>query len=414
MNRNNKEPDIKCLLQFIQERAELLKTSFAKEHARTKAEKKPNSNKATSDEKRKPHQKTLATSNPQPSTQTQPTNKTTNSSPQEQSKPSCAICDQEHYVHQCEKFTKMSIDDRQKAVQENNLCFNCLKKGHSSRRCRNRYTCKECRRSHHTLLHKEREEKTEEKPPDKPNVTAMCAMNNHSVLFPIVAVVVRANGRQIKTRAVLDQCSTLSLCTEALLNKLHVKGTPTPLEVDTVNGLRVNNNSVTANLQICSIDQEAKFTLTALRSVPRLPVSISSMASTQTLNSYTHLNDISLPTCNSNDVDLLIGSNCPDIFMITDHRYGKPGEPYAQQFPLGWTVIGPVNSNSTSRHTVNLTSEVTNADLSNMFVKLRQYDFPDALSSSKQELSVEGRKKITNPNLREEIIGIQSRSFINM
>ena len=43
-------------------------------------------------------------------------------------------------------------------------------------------------------------------------------------------------------RAVLDQCSTLSLCTEALLNKLHVKGTPTPLEVDTVNGLRVNNN----------------------------------------------------------------------------------------------------------------------------------------------------------------------------
>ena len=158
-------------------------------------------------------------------------------------------------------------------------------------------------------MHKEREEKTEEKPPDKPNVAAMCAMNNHSVLFPIVAVVVRANGRQIKTRAVLDQCSTLSLCTEALLNKLHVKGTPTPLEVDTVNGLRVNNNSVTANLQICSIDQEAKFTLTALRSVPRLPVSISSMASTQTLNSYTHLNDISLPTCNSNDVDLLIGSS---------------------------------------------------------------------------------------------------------
>ena len=41
LNRNNKEPDFQCLLQFIQERAELLKTSFAKEHARTKAEKKP-------------------------------------------------------------------------------------------------------------------------------------------------------------------------------------------------------------------------------------------------------------------------------------------------------------------------------------------------------------------------------------
>ena len=58
--------------------------------------------------------------------------------------------------------------------------------------------------------------------------------------------------------------------------------------------------------------------------------------------------------------------------MITDHRYGEPGEPYAQQFPLGWTVIGPVSSNATTRHTVNLTSEVTNTDVLNMFVKLWQ------------------------------------------
>ena len=124
------------------------------------------------------------------------------------------------------------------------------------------------------MLHKETTETPPDKPPDKTNVTAMCAMNNNSVLFPIVAVVVRANGREVKTRAVLDQCSTLSLCTESLLKKLQVQGTPTPLEVDTVNGLRVNNNSVTANLQVCSINHDTEFDLTALRSVPRLPVSI--------------------------------------------------------------------------------------------------------------------------------------------
>ena len=73
-------------------------------------------------------------------------------------------------------------------------------------------------------------------------------MNNNSVLFSIVVVVERANGCQIKTFTVFDHCSTLSLCTEALLNKLHVKGTLTPLKVDTVNRLCVKNNSVTANL----------------------------------------------------------------------------------------------------------------------------------------------------------------------
>ena len=75
------------------------------------------------------------------------------------------------------------------------------------------------------MLHKETTEKPSDKTPEKPNVTAMCAMNNNSVFFPIVAVIVRANGKELKTRAVLDQCSTLSLCTDNLLNKLQLKGT---------------------------------------------------------------------------------------------------------------------------------------------------------------------------------------------
>ena len=181
-------------------------------------------------------------------------------------------------------------------------------------------------------------------------------------------------------------------------------GKSSPLEVDTVNGLRVNNSSVAVNLQICSVSHDATFDLRDVRSVPRLPVSISSMASPHALQNYEHLNDIILPACEGDEVDLLIGSNFPDVFMITDHRYGEPGEPYAQQFPLGWTIIGPVNNNTATRHTVNLTSEVTNSDLSDMFSKLWKYDFPDASSISKQELSVEDKiaQKIVNDSLIKE------------
>ena len=89
--------------------------------------------------------------------------------------------------------------------------------------------------------------------------------------------------------------------------------------------------------------------------------------------------------------------------MINDQRYGKQGEPYAQQFAFGWAVIGPVSS-KTTRHTVNLMSEVTNTELSNLFSKLWHYDFPDALSSSKQELSVEDKtaQKIVNDSFIKE------------
>ena len=215
LNRNNKEPDFKCLLQFIQERAELLKTSFAKEHARTKAEKKPNSAKSTSEEKKKPAQKTLATSTPTPVPTTNTGQLQSKSSTTEPRKPFCFICEKEHYTNQCDKFKAMSVEERITAITEKRLCFKCLKAGHSSRFCRSRFGCKECRRNHHTMLHKETTEKPSDKTPEKPNVTAMCAMNNNSVLFSIVAVIVRANGKELKTRAVLDQCSSLSLCTES-------------------------------------------------------------------------------------------------------------------------------------------------------------------------------------------------------
>ena len=285
LNKIDKEPDFNNFLQFIQDRSALLKTSFAKESARLKAEKKslPSNKSNSSDEKKKTPAKTLATSAPM-ATSNVSQQQNTSSTP-EQRKPKCFICDNEHYVNQCEKFKAMSIEERINAVTEKRLCFKCLKIGHSSRFCRNRFGCKECRRNHHTMLHKETTEKPPDKPPDKTNVTAMCAMNNNSVLFPIVAVVVRANGHELKTRAVLDQCSTLSLCTENLLNKLRLKGTSSPLEVDTVNGLRVNSKSVTVNLQIYSLHRDEKFDLQDIRSVPRLPVSVFSMESNQTLNS---------------------------------------------------------------------------------------------------------------------------------
>ena len=190
---------------FIQDRATLLKTSFSKEHARLKAEKKTTVSTVTSDEKKKTAPKTLATSTPvQENTSKSKTAESTSFQPR---KLHCAICEQEHYVNQCDKFKEMTVDNRKKAAYENRLCFNCLLRGNSSHRCRNRYRCKECKKNHHTLLHKDVEDKPPEKPPENTNITPMCAMNNNAALFPIVAVVVRANGREIRTRAVLDQCS---------------------------------------------------------------------------------------------------------------------------------------------------------------------------------------------------------------
>ena len=41
-----------------------------------------------------------------------------------------------------------------KFVKDTKLCFNCFQSGHSSNACPSKFTCRECKMKHHTLLHR--------------------------------------------------------------------------------------------------------------------------------------------------------------------------------------------------------------------------------------------------------------------
>lgn len=65
-----------------------------------------------------------------------------------------------HGIQRCSTFASLSSDDKMQALRENNVCFSCLKPGHSSRNCRRRVCCEiivegggKCGRMHHSLLH---------------------------------------------------------------------------------------------------------------------------------------------------------------------------------------------------------------------------------------------------------------------
>ena len=109
-----------------------------------------------------------------------------------------------------------------------------------------------------------------------------------------MAVTVTAAGKKIDTLAVLDQCSDVTLCTSQLLNKLQVQGKRAQFSVDTVNGRHTDFNSRTTNLKIRSVDGTASFELTGVKSVPQLPVKISSMAGTEALKHFEHFDGRSL------------------------------------------------------------------------------------------------------------------------
>lgn len=73
---------------------------------------------------------------------------------------SCIVCNGEHRLYQCNKFTtQMNRKQRYDVVKQKKLCVNCLTPGHSRDNCTSSSRCRECLaigkadNLHHTLLH---------------------------------------------------------------------------------------------------------------------------------------------------------------------------------------------------------------------------------------------------------------------
>ncbi len=75
----------------------------------------------------------------------------------------CMCCGESHSMRKCQKLMDMTMEEKRKFIQDNKLCFACLRKGHNSKDCKNRAMCGICKRHHPTPLHEERP------PPDKPS-----------------------------------------------------------------------------------------------------------------------------------------------------------------------------------------------------------------------------------------------------
>ena len=65
----------------------------------------------------------------------------------------CPLCEGQHSLVKCSSFLKKSVDQRSDVIHEKGLCYGCFKRGHMSASCLDRFTCGECGRPHHTLLH---------------------------------------------------------------------------------------------------------------------------------------------------------------------------------------------------------------------------------------------------------------------
>jgi hypothetical protein len=76
----------------------------------------------------------------------------------------CVKCLKSHHLNNCEDFRRLTLKEREQFVKKSGLCFGCLRVGHLARNCRNRLTCKDCKKTHPTSLHFPFKDKEEEIP----------------------------------------------------------------------------------------------------------------------------------------------------------------------------------------------------------------------------------------------------------
>lgn len=163
----------------------------------------------------------------------------------------CLLCNSKHFINSCPNFLSMSPSQRRDLIKRVNRCFNCLSKNHSGTECKSKYTCRICRKKHHTLLHVGSDSfsaaeldspttnSTDNSDDSKHAVLSLCSSakakpRSHVLLATAWIRVSVQSGRSINVRALLDQGSEMTFITENLAQLLRVKRIRMPTEISAV------------------------------------------------------------------------------------------------------------------------------------------------------------------------------------
>jgi len=179
----------------------------------------------------------------------------------------CQVCTKQHDIWKCSKFKGLTYEEKRKTVQSGGLCNKCLVKGHIAKECpKVNFKCQRpgCGGSHHTLMHRlaagirrdlnsmnrntasqnsnsataaiaEQHLQPSQATARSCDVTgagdgngiavAATGVGETRVCLGSIPVKVRGKSNEvIKTYALLDNGSEVTVCHEQLANKLELDG----------------------------------------------------------------------------------------------------------------------------------------------------------------------------------------------
>ncbi|XP_014676725.1 PREDICTED: uncharacterized protein LOC106816617 [Priapulus caudatus] len=331
--------------------------------------------------------------------------------------PKCPMCEDTHYLNQCDRFRELAVKDRHSFVLMKKLCVNCFQAGHFGRDCQKKWTCNVpgCGQRHNRWLHLPNHQTATDtlaaKPvttrgstfpannqpvgtiKSRPNMDVRCAFagaGQGTIGMPIIPVTIQDLGRrkQTETYALLDRCSNSTVCTDRLRTKLNVLGRPGIMELTTLHRDHVEEEVMVVDLEVGALNSGKTFRLTDVISREKLNVSLDNRVTSSDIGHMLHLRDVTLLNVDVSQVDLIIGSDHAQLLIDLESRSGKEGEPIATRTLLGWAMFGPTKKFTPKK----ASTYFVNSTLSLEKQVERYWKLDDPLYKEETALSVSNRK----------------------
>ena len=301
----------------------------------------------------------------------------------------CILCKTEkHPLYSCQKFRSLPHEEKISTIKVNNMCMNCLGKGHYIADCKSLHRCRKCQNPHHTLLHTDRRERQRDQPhhqpatplSSEPEVSANAAttrLKPCSLLMTCQVRIIAPDGSSLKVRALLDSGSSASFVSERLVQSLHLGRTKQKVSVSGIGGVSpdVAVKSVASFKIAPTTDEGRTVTITALivprvvRDLPTAPIPFNAK--------WSHLSNLHLADPDFNipgRVDVLLGVDVFTDVLLSGRRRGPAGAPVAMETLFGWVLCGNVESSVSclSAVTVCHTSIEANDDVIRKFWEIEE------------------------------------------
>lgn len=255
----------------------------------------------------------------------------------------CIFCAGRHSLNECQLFKSKQHKNKIEWLKEERRCFACLCVGHISRECEQRLACTTCNQMHPTVLHTNRRSvHAVQEHPEEGSKTCGHTGAGAGCALAILPVKIKApEGNIVETYAFLDPGSSATFCSEQLMQRLQSNGKRTKFLLRTMGHESEVPAFSLCGLEVSNIENNDFYPLPEVLTQKRMPVSCSSLVTSQYLLKFPHLSGVYIPNIDAN-VELLIGTDAPRLVEPQEVIKGDGRGPYAVRTVLGWVVSGPL------------------------------------------------------------------------